>query len=75
MTEINFTRLRKCTGADNGEINSKHSGLSIIQLSRANSPDNLLGGKKSLLVLWWLGYFSFHFFFSFRHVWEIYLRL
>ena len=46
MTEINFTRLRKCPGADNGEINSKYSRLSIIQLSKANSPDNLLGGKK-----------------------------
>ena len=46
MTEINITCLRKCPGAGNREINSKHSRLSVTQLSKANSPDNLLGGKK-----------------------------
>ena len=48
MTEIN-TCLRKCPGAGNGEIKSKHSRLSVTQLSKANSPDNLLKVKvKSL---------------------------
>ena len=46
MTEINITCLRKCPGAGNREINSKHSRLSVTQLSKANSPDNLLGEKK-----------------------------
>ena len=46
MTEINITCLGKCPGAGNGEINSNHSRLSVTQLSKANSPDNLLGEKK-----------------------------